>query len=398
MLVQVVRRARAHTAAPGARPRTRSGSGTVVHDALERLYAEPPGEDVIPGPGDVGRWRDRFGELSTSSASRFGGAQHSRAAPLWSAPRPRSSAFLDAEAESESEFRPARELLELGFGRASTRARGRGAQGRARARRRQLRGRIDRIDVDADVAAPSCATTRPASRSHRRQVRQATASCRSSSTCASRERILGLDPVGGLYHPLGAAGRRAPSRAASSPARTRTSRGSGLVGTDRLEHDDSSRCSTRPRRSRATPPTEMQAGEIRRHPIGGECPKYCNFQAICRLERAIGVDENGNGVMTPARGTADPRRTARPRSRSRRRPTPARRAGVRARPPSSAPRSPRASATPSSRPAPAPARRPCSSTATAPPWPTTASPSTASWPSRSPNVPQRRCARGCAAS
>ena len=31
--------------------------GSRVHDALERLYAEPPGDDSIPRPGDLGRWQ-----------------------------------------------------------------------------------------------------------------------------------------------------------------------------------------------------------------------------------------------------------------------------------------------------------------------------------------------------
>jgi hypothetical protein len=41
----------------------------------------------------------------------------------------------------------------------------------------------------------------------------------------------------------------------------------------------------------------MRAGLIARRPLGGKCPKYCTFQAICRLERAVGAvgEQNGNG-------------------------------------------------------------------------------------------------------
>ena len=41
----------------------------------------------------------------------------------------------------------------------------------------------------------------------------------------------------------------------------------------------------------------MRAGDIDRDPLNGECPKYCTFQPICRLERALGVvgQENGYG-------------------------------------------------------------------------------------------------------
>ena len=34
----------------------------------------------------------------------------------------------------------------------------------------------------------------------------------------------------------------------------------------------------------------MQAGDIGRDPIGGQCPKYCHFQPICRKERALGLE------------------------------------------------------------------------------------------------------------
>ena len=37
--------------------------GAIVHAALERLYRDPPGEDSIPRPSDLGRWKKRFSEL-----------------------------------------------------------------------------------------------------------------------------------------------------------------------------------------------------------------------------------------------------------------------------------------------------------------------------------------------
>ncbi len=37
--------------------------GGVVHDALHRLYADPPGEDSIPRPADVAAWKTRFNEI-----------------------------------------------------------------------------------------------------------------------------------------------------------------------------------------------------------------------------------------------------------------------------------------------------------------------------------------------
>jgi hypothetical protein len=47
----------------------------------------------------------------------------------------------------------------------------------------------------------------------------------------------------------------------------------------------------------------MRAGQIDRDPNGGRCPKWCRYQPICRLERAIGAEElaangdaGGNGA------------------------------------------------------------------------------------------------------
>ena len=46
--------------------------GTVAHDALERLYARPPGDDSIPRPADVERWRARLAELLDEVAAEQG--------------------------------------------------------------------------------------------------------------------------------------------------------------------------------------------------------------------------------------------------------------------------------------------------------------------------------------
>jgi hypothetical protein len=44
----------------------------------------------------------------------------------------------------------------------------------------------------------------------------------------------------------------------------------------------------------------MRAGRIRRDPLNGECPRYCTYQAICRLERALGdVGEESSGGDEP---------------------------------------------------------------------------------------------------
>ena len=37
----------------------------------------------------------------------------------------------------------------------------------------------------------------------------------------------------------------------------------------------------------------MLAGDIDRDPLKGKCNKYCEYQPICRLERAVGLEDDG---------------------------------------------------------------------------------------------------------
>jgi hypothetical protein len=39
----------------------------------------------------------------------------------------------------------------------------------------------------------------------------------------------------------------------------------------------------------------MRAGKIGRRPLNGKCPRYCTFQPICRLERALGLEADSEG-------------------------------------------------------------------------------------------------------
>src|SRR5215218_3088102 len=126
--------------------------GGVVHAALEGLYRDPPGEDAIPRPGDIGRWRRRFAELLEEYATARAGAplNRSRRAALDRA-RLQVEAFLDDEAEREIEFRPDPQLLELGFGPLEDVE---GSEGPTRPALElgeiALCGRIDRIDLASD--------------------------------------------------------------------------------------------------------------------------------------------------------------------------------------------------------------------------------------------------------
>ncbi len=110
------------------------------------------------------------------------------------------------------------------------------------------------------------------------------------------ERLLKLEVIGGLYEPLGAVNvkeRRPRGLVRGDDERLD---GLNLVGKDRLGDDEFTEQLERAEAQARQVGAELRRGEIGRRPLGGACPKYCTFQPICRLERAVGLEEeNGNG-------------------------------------------------------------------------------------------------------
>ena len=281
--------------------------GSVVHDALERLYRDPPGDDSVPRPGDLDRWRERFAELLDAIATERARApiNHSRRAALERA-RVQVDAFLEAESQLETEFRPRPDLLEVAFGPFEDQdpdveqAHDALALGEV-----ALRGRIDRIDVD-----PS---------GHRAIVRdyKTGKSVSPADKFADAgtlqiqlylrvaERVLGLDPVAGLYQPLGATGDRRPRGIVA--AEDDEVAGLGTVSRDRRDADGLRLALDEAEATAIEAAGEMRAGLIARRPLGGKCPKYCNFQAICRLERAVGETEENGGEALRSSGASSSR-------------------------------------------------------------------------------------------
>jgi ATP-dependent helicase/DNAse subunit B len=274
-----------------------------VHAALERLYRDAPGEDSIPRPGDLARWRQRFAQLLSETAESRARAplNRSRRAALDRA-RVQVEAFLEEESHVETELRPDPSLLELGFGPLDD------AEGDARPARDALslgeialRGRIDRIDVARDgrgAVVRDYKTGKAVSRADdfsRRGTLQIQLYMRVA------DRVLGLEPLAGLYHPLGASnpGDRKPRGIALSGDERLA--GLEIVGTDRRDAEEMAAALADAEATAIRAADEMRAGRIARRPIGGSCPKYCNFQAICRIERAVGAvgEQNGNGSEEP---------------------------------------------------------------------------------------------------
>jgi ATP-dependent helicase/DNAse subunit B len=273
--------------------------GGLVHTALEQLYTEAPGDDSIPRPGDVAAWRERFAELLEAVAVDRARAplNQSRRAALDRA-RIQVEAFLEAESCQESEFRPDPALLELSFGPFDDEE---GGHEPLRLGEIALRGRIDRIDV-AGGGVAVVRDYKTGKRVPRADEFSRQGKLQIQIYMRVAERVLGLDPVAGLYQPLGAttpANRKPRGIALAGDERLQ---GLDLVGRDRRDREQLTEALDDAERTAASAAAEMRLGLIDRRPIGGVCPKYCNFQSICRLERALGPAPEGETNGAPENG------------------------------------------------------------------------------------------------
>lgn len=274
--------------------------GGVVHDALHRLYLEHPGDDLIPRPADVDRWKQRFGELLdeiVSDPKRASSTPERRLA--LARVRIQVEAFLDEEAATETALRPRLDLLERGFGFDDEQ----GDAGALDLGEFALRGRIDRIDVEpggARALLRDYKTSRVVT--GRKKLADEGKLQLPLYMLVARER-LGLDPIGGVYHPLAAyKDRRARGIVLREETReggllsglalaTRAGRGDDSVDPDELEQDLQAA-----REQAIAKGARMRSGKIQRDPLQGTCPSYCEYQPICRLERALGLeDDAGQG-------------------------------------------------------------------------------------------------------
>ncbi len=272
--------------------------GGVVHAALDRLYADPPGADSIPRPADVGAWQERFNglldEVIAASESPETPDRRLALARL----RIQVGAFLETEAEGATVLRPRADLLERGFGFGEEDD----DPGELVLGDVALRGRIDRIDVEP---GGNRALLRDYKTS--KAVPGVTGIANEGKLqlqlymLAARE-LLGLDPVGGLYQPLGAYDDRRPRGILLQPECGEGGLFDGLgvsVKGDALGEDEFEAALEDARETAVANGTRMRNGDIKRDPLGGVCSEYCTFQPICRLERALGLEEEtkngGNG-------------------------------------------------------------------------------------------------------
>jgi ATP-dependent helicase/DNAse subunit B len=265
--------------------------GGVVHDALEALYREAPGADAIPRTGDVSRWKQRFGELLDGAVGevRLG---PERVAALARA-RDQVGGFLEDEAASETALRPRADLLERGFGMDDDDDPGALTLGDF-----DVRGKIDRIDVAPDGRSAVVRDYKTGSSVSGAAKFEDEGSLQVQLYMLAARRLLHLDPIAGLYQPLGAVKDRRPRGLARRDAEHLEGLGLVTRGKDVCDEDAFEKHLAGAEQAARQTGAELRAGEIGRRPLGGACPRYCTFQPICRLERAIGLPTNGDDGET----------------------------------------------------------------------------------------------------
>jgi ATP-dependent helicase/DNAse subunit B len=263
-------------------------TGSIVHEVLERLYREPPGNDGIPRPADLAVWRERATELLAEVADARGLAGgRPLAGVAIERMRAQINRLLERESRSESELRPL--LIEASFGD------GEGFEKPALdLGDLSLHGVIDRVDVTPDGRSgivydyKTSSSVTPGAK-----LAEAGKLQLQLYAQAVRDRW-GIEPLGGLYYQLG--GAKDPRPRGFVADLEEATEGLDLTRTDVLDPDEVRETVeagvTRARERAAA----MRHGEIERKPNQGKCPKWCTYQPICRLERAIGPDEGaGNG-------------------------------------------------------------------------------------------------------
>jgi ATP-dependent helicase/DNAse subunit B len=260
-------------------------AGSIVHEVLERLYSEPPGADRIPRPDDLQRWRDRAEKLLFEVAEAHG-FEPRRPLSVVSLERMRAQIdrLLERESRAETELRPA--MLEAAFG------------DREGAERPSLdlgdlsvHGQIDRVDLSPDGRFGLVYDYKTGTRVWPAAKLAEEGKLQLQLYARALRDLWGVEPLGGLYYQLGGSGDPKPRGFVAADGSGTD--GLDLTKTDRLEADEVRATVEggveRARRKAAA----MRRGEIARDPNRGECPEWCRFQPICRLERSIGSEAEG---------------------------------------------------------------------------------------------------------
>jgi RecB family exonuclease len=265
--------------------------GGLMHEVLDRLFRERPGDDALPRPASLPAWRERGRELVAEVAAERPLGRH----PAERAMAHRVEALLDRFLAEEAErdpggFEPW--LLEARFGEEEGSDRppleldGWG-----------LHGAIDRVDRDPSGRALVIDYKLAGSVTPRQKLEEEAKLQLQLYLIAVAEQW-GCEPVAGLYHPLKGSSSRRPRGVVLSDAAGELGT-YGIAKTDVADAEEFERTLSDARERAGEIVARMRRGEIRRDPGPrrglrghGVCPSFCDFAPICRRDRApVAPDE-----------------------------------------------------------------------------------------------------------
>jgi ATP-dependent helicase/DNAse subunit B len=204
--------------------------------------------------------------------------------------------FLAEEAERETDMRPRPDLLERSFGFPDAE----GDPGALPMGDYTLRGFVDRIDVAPDGKRAVVRDYKTSKKVSGRAKIAAEGKLQLPLYMLVARELLKLDPIAGLYHPLAAYNERRPRGIADlDEVKDGLLAGEGIVKGGKTPDAvpvEELRATMSEALAVATDyGSRMRAGAIARNPLGDSCPKWCEYQPICRLERALGVEDESFG-------------------------------------------------------------------------------------------------------
>jgi ATP-dependent helicase/DNAse subunit B len=263
---------------PDPEPLTQGG---IMHEVLEGLYRDPPGNDAMPRPGDLGAWRARASDLLDAACEARGAANDVIGRVGRRRMRVLIERFLEREAESESPLRPDNGLIEASFG-------DEGEDDRAALPLSglKLHGKIDRVDVAPGGRAGLVRDYKSGGKVTAAAKLAKEGKLQPQLYMLALRDLWGIEPLGGVYVPLSAKDPR-PRGILDKEEKGGLLAGESFVRNDFLDEDALAEALEAAHRRASEIAAGMRAGRIDRDPIDDKCPKYCRFQPICRRERAL---------------------------------------------------------------------------------------------------------------
>lgn len=259
--------------------------GGIAHAALCALYEERPGGEALPRPATLGAWVARGRELVAEIAARRGLGEHPAERATPARVEGLLARFLAEEAgRDEGGFEPW--LLEAGFSEAEE-----AEMPALEIDGWRLHGAIDRVDRAPDGRA-LVLDYKLSGKVTPREKLEEEAKLQLQLYLIAVAELWGVEPIGGLYHPLRGTSERRPRGLVREDAAEELA-GYGLSRTDKVEPGEFDELLADARRRAGEIVARMRAGRIDRDPgprpglrNHGVCPPFCEFAPICRRDRA----------------------------------------------------------------------------------------------------------------